>query len=139
MAEAKIIEDLDNLRGEDVFDQDGRPLGSIQDVYALGEDSAPMWVTVEPSEGFAGKRLVFVPLARLKLQDDRLQVPYSVAHLREAPEVEADGELTEEQDRELRDFYAIDLADAEQRTDNVSYAAQVPDGDGQPKRLDSQS
>jgi hypothetical protein len=136
MAEAKIIEDLDNLRGQKVYDQDDRPLGEIRDVYAMGEDKTPMWVTLEPSEGIAAKRLVFVPLARLKLQEDRLRVPYSTGHLRGAPEVEAGDELSEEQDRELRDFYAIDLADGEQRTDNVSYAAQVPDGDGPARRVD---
>ena len=135
MSETRIIEDLKNLQGESVWDQDGRGLGKIRHVFGLGEHDAPMWVTLEASEGLSSGRLVFVPVARLKLEDDRLRVPYSAAHLRESPEVEVSDELSEEQDRALRDYYAVDLADTEQRTDNVSYAAQVPDGDGPARQL----
>jgi sporulation protein YlmC with PRC-barrel domain len=138
MAEARIIEDVQNLQGEKVYDSNGRGLGQIQHVYGLGEDNTPMWITLEASEGIGSKRVVFVPVARVKQESDRLQVPYSTKHLQESPEVEIADEISEEDDRALRDFYTVDLADNEQRTDNVSYAAQVPEGDGLAKRLDSE-
>jgi hypothetical protein len=138
MTEAKIIQNPDQLRGESIYDQDGRDVGTINTVYGIGDDAVPMWVTVESSQGVSDKRTLFIPVARIKQEDDRLRVPYSVAHLQEAPEVEEGEEVSEEQERELRDFYAIDLADGEQRTDNISYAAQVPQGDGPARRVDGE-
>lgn len=52
-----------------------------------------------------------------------------------APEVEPSDELSEEDDRMLRDYYAIDHADFEVRTDNDSYAARVPDAEGQVRKI----
>jgi hypothetical protein len=92
-----------------------------------GKNDAPMWVTIEVSGTTVGKRLVFVPLARLTQEQGEIRVPYSVTHISSAPEVEADDELSEQDERALRDYYAIDLADQEMRTDNESYANRVPD------------
>lgn len=138
MTESNIIEDPEGLQGESVYDQDGREVGEIKTIYGLGEDKVPMWFGVETKEGIAEKRTVLIPAARLKSEDDQLRVPYSVNHLQDSPEVEDGDEISEEQDRELRDFYAIDLADHEQRTDNISYAAQVPDGEGPATKLEGE-
>ncbi len=138
MTESKIIENPDELQGEAVYDQDGREVGKIQTIYGIGEDKVPMWFAIETREGITDRRTVLIPAARLKQEDDQLRVPYSVNHLQESPEVEDGDEISEEQDRELRDFYAIDLGDNEQRTDNISYAAQVPDGDGPAKKIEGE-
>lgn len=133
---ASPIEDVSSLPGRKVVDQEGADLGEIKDVYGLGDDGEPMWVTVEASSGSEGGKLVFVPMARLREQGGDLSVPYSAEHVQDAPEVEAEDEVSEEDDRKLRDYYAIDLADQEFRSDNnVSYAAQVPEGDGQARRV----
>ncbi len=52
-----------------------------------------------------------------------------------SPEVEPSDELSDGDDRMLRDYYAVDHADFEQRTDNDSYASRVPDAEGQPRKL----
>src|SRR5437588_8556386 len=44
---ASAIEDVSSLPGETINDQDGRKLGEVKDIYAVGEDDTPMWVTVE--------------------------------------------------------------------------------------------
>src|SRR5690348_12061210 len=115
---ASAIEDVGKLPGETVCDQDGAKIGKVKRLYSSGEDGAVMWVTVEASLGIANKREVFVPLARLKQEHDELRVPYSARHVQSAPEIEAGDELSEGDDRALRDYYAIDLADQEVRTDN---------------------
>jgi hypothetical protein len=122
------------LSGEHVWDQEGKDLGGIDEIYGIGEDGTPMWITLKIG-GMGSKRRVFVPMARLKHEAGRLCVPYSTRHLETAPDLEIGDEVSEEHERALRDFYAIDLADAEQRSDNVSYAAQVPDGDGPAQKL----
>src|SRR5205823_2021664 len=95
-----------------------------------GDGETVMWVTVETSIGIGNKREVFVPLARLKHEHDQLRVPYSSQHLQSSPDIEPGEELSEADDRALRDYYAIDLADQELRTDNDSYAGQVPGEQG---------
>ena len=134
---ASPIEDVNSLPGESLHDQVGQKIGTIKDVYGTGDDGDAMWVTVEASTGLVSSRMVFVPVSRLKHEDDQVRVPYSAQRIERAPEVDPADELSPEDDRRLRDFYAIDLADQEVRTDNDSYAERVPDGDGPARRLTS--
>lgn len=124
--------DIDDLPGETLSDQDGRKIGEIKEVCDNGGDRAPMWVFVEASFSLMKKRLVLVPVARIKEERGRFLVPYSIHHIEGSPEVEANGDLSARDDRLLRDHYGIDRADAELRTDNDSYATQVEDGPGTP-------
>jgi hypothetical protein len=134
---ASAIEDPSKLQGKTVSDQDGLKIGRIKRLYTLGGDESVMWVTIETSLAVGRDREVFVPLARLKHEQGEVRVPYSVQHVQSAPEVEAGEELSENDDRKLRDFYSVDLADRELRTDNESYANQVPEGDGEAQRVKS--
>ena len=136
---ASAIEDVSGLPGETVCDQDGMKIGKIKHLYSGGDGDSVMWVTVETSIGIANNREVFVPLARLKHENDELRVPYSTQHIQRAPQVEAEGEeLSEGDDRALRDYYSIDLADQEVRSDNESYAAQIPDQDGTARQIEAE-
>ena len=134
---ASAIEDVSGLPGETLRDQDGMKIGKIKQLYSGGDGEAVMWVTVETAMGIGNKRDVFVPLARLKQEDDQIRVPYSSQHIQSAPEVDAGEKLDDGDDRALRDYYSVDLADQELRTDNDSYAAQVPEDDGTAKQLDA--
>ena len=136
---ASAIDDVSSLPGETVNDQDGRKIGEVKEIYAVGEDETPMWVTIESATGLGRSRLVFVPLARIKKQQDEIRVPYSFAHVHESPEVEPTGELSEEDDRALRVYYAIGLADQELVDSAQSYASQVPDEDGQAREVEASS
>jgi PRC-barrel domain len=71
------IEDPGSLPGRKVVDQEGADLGCIKDVYGLGDDGDPMWVTIDSETGGmkGDNKLVFVPLARLREQGDDLSVP----------------------------------------------------------------
>ncbi len=132
---ASAIEDVSSLPGKTLNDQEGQKVGEIKDLYGIDGESNPMWITVESSTGLSGSRTIFVPLARVKEEDGEVRVPYSTKHVQDAPEVEPSDELSAEDDRMLRDYYAIDHADFEMRTDNDSYAAQVPDEEGQVRKI----
>lgn len=132
---AAPIEDPSELQGTSVYDQNGEKLGDVQELYAPGGDGDPMWAAVELSSAFQS-RTVYIPLARMKSEDDEVRVPYSTAHIAESPEVEAGDELSREDDEQLREFYSVDQGDGEIRTDNDdSYAAQVPEGDEPSRKL----
>jgi sporulation protein YlmC with PRC-barrel domain len=133
---ASAIEDVSSLPGETVNDQDGRKIGQVKEIFAVGDDETPMWVTIEASTGIGRARRIFVPLARIKRQGDEIRVPYSYSHVHDSPEVEAEDELSEEDERALRGYYAIGLADQELVGAAQSYASQVPDEDGPARRID---
>jgi len=101
---------------------------------------AARYCTITLSGALLGSdKIVFVPLARLKEEQDGLRVPYSSQHIDQCPEVEPSDEISAEDDRKLRDHYGIDRADHELRTDNDSYAERVPEGDEQPHKVSSES
>lgn len=133
---ASAIEDPSELPGENLCDQDGAKIGEIKHVYGIGDGEEPMWVEVEMSTGLGRSRAVFVPMARIKEDHGDIRVPYSGQHLLGSPEVEADGTISEADDQALRSYYAIGAGDQELRTDNDSYASQVPDGEGEAQRLE---
>jgi len=135
---ASAIEDVSSLPGETVCDQDGLKIGKVKQLYSAGDEDAVMWVTVETSLGIGNKRLVFIPLARLKHERDELRVPYSAQHVQSSPEVDAGEQLSKGDDQALRDYYAIGLGDQELRTDNDSYAGQVPDGEDPAEQIDAE-
>ncbi len=124
--------DLDNIEGETLNDQDGRSIGKIKEVCGKDGDGEPMWVVVDASFGLMQKRVVIVPVARMKEEQDAILVPYSLKHVQASPEIEPSDELSAEDDRALRDHYGIDRADQELRADNESYASRVVDGPGTP-------
>jgi len=123
------VEDVTELPGKTVRDQDEESIGEIKEIYAIGGNGHPTWVTVEaqPEDGEA--RTVFIPLARLKYEFDELCVPYTREHILSSPEVEATDKLSEDDEHALRGFYSIGVGDGELRTDNNSYATLVPDED----------
>lgn len=131
------IEDVGSLPGETIRDQDGRKIGEVKEIYGVGENDTPMWVTVEASTGIGRSRLVFIPIARLKQTGEEIRTPYSFQHIQESPEVEVDDELSEEDERSLRIYYAIGLADQEFVENAQSYASQVPDEDEPARKLDA--
>jgi hypothetical protein len=136
---ASAIEDVNGLPGETVSDQEGHKIGKVKEVYAVGDGGAPMWVTVETSTGLGRSRIVFVPIARLKHEHGKVRVPYSFQHIQSAPEVEPADELADRDDRALRDYYGIDLADQEVRSDNESYASLVPEGEEPATRVQGEA
>jgi hypothetical protein len=128
------IEDVSRLPGKTIRDQNETPIGKVADIYAIDGDGEPMWVTVE-ARFDAEKRTVFVPLARIKVERDELEVPYTKEHVGRAPEVDGSEGISPECERELRDHYGIDTGDQELRSDNKSYATLVPEGEGIAKRV----
>jgi hypothetical protein len=134
---ASPVEDTSSLPGQTVTDQEGVDIGEVKDVYAVSDD-APMWVTIEASTGLAGSKTVFVPIARLKEEQGNLRVPYSVEWIKNSPQVEAEDELSAEDDRMLRDYYAIDHADQEFRAEGESYASKVPRPEHPPRKVDAE-
>jgi uncharacterized protein (TIGR02271 family) len=92
-----------NVYGADVYSTDGDKIGSAGQVYLDNRTGDPAWVSVRT--GLFGRRESFVPLAEAELSDDRLQVPFGKDKVKNAPQVDQDGELSPADEDELYRYY----------------------------------
>jgi sporulation protein YlmC with PRC-barrel domain len=103
--------ELDNIRewrGQDVVDPEGEKIGTLEDVYFDIDSTEPQFARVKT--GMLGKRLTFVPLADAVAGRDRLQVAFDKDRVKDAPSIEPDGELSEQDEADLYRFYGLDYA-----------------------------
>ena len=92
------------LIGRTAIDSEGNKVGKIGQVYLDDQSGAPTWVTV--TTGLFGTKQSFAPLQGHTLDGDdvRLGVPKDL--IKDAPNVEDDGHLQEDEQTALYDHYA---------------------------------
>jgi uncharacterized protein (TIGR02271 family) len=116
------INDVQTWRGRHAVDSDGDKLGTVEDIYLDRQSGEPEWAAVKT--GLFGMRLSFVPLDGASAAGDQVRLAHAKATIKDAPNVEADGELSPEEERRLYDHYGRgDYGDwddsAEDRTEAV--------------------
>ena len=92
---------VSDLVGRTAIDPDGDKVGTVFDVYVDNETSQPEWLAI--TTGMFGTKVSFVPIAGAYLDGDDIVVAYSKDHVKDAPNADADGQLSEE---EVDDLYA---------------------------------
>ena len=92
--------------GRVMVDRDGNRLGEITDIYLDRETDRPEWAVVRT--GLFGLRSSFVPLAEAREIDDQIQIPHERTLVKDAPNIEADGQLSEAEEAELYRHYGLD-------------------------------
>ena len=97
--------DLRNLFDADVYEQDGDKIGSAGQVYLDNNSGEPEWVTVKT--GLFGTKESFVPLRNASLSEGRIVVPFGKDRVKGAPKIDADGQLTPEEEDELYRYYEL--------------------------------
>ena len=90
-------------RGRTVRDQDGNELGTLSELYLDSETSRPAWAGVK--RGRLRTTETIVPLADATEDGEELRVPFDRARFDDAPDIDPDVELTEEQERLLHEHY----------------------------------
>jgi Domain of unknown function (DUF2382)/PRC-barrel domain len=94
-----------DFRGRTLIDRDGDKIGKIDDVYPDRQDGQPEWALV--NTGLFGTRKTFVPLGAAQPVGEDLRVPFEKGQVKDAPRIEADGELSESEERQLRTHYDV--------------------------------
>ena len=94
-----------SLIGQTLFDHTGTKIGKIGQVYLDEYHDQPEWVTV--NTGLFGSSESFVPLAEASLTDGGVGVPYSKNTIKDAPNIEDSGALTEAQEQDLYEHYDV--------------------------------
>ena len=97
-------------RGRDAVDSDGDKIGSIDEIYLDAETGKPEWLAVKT--GLFGSKVSFVPIAEARDTGGEVQVPYDKQQVKDAPNAEADGELSQEEEASLYGHYGLDYSEA---------------------------
>lgn len=101
--------EIGRVIGRDVYDPDGDKIGSAGQIYVDDHTGQPEWVTVRT--GLFGLRESFVPLADAALTDDGLSVRYGKDFVKDAPNVDDEGRLSQEEEDRLYAYYARSTTD----------------------------
>jgi uncharacterized protein (TIGR02271 family) len=97
------LQDVENWRGRTLVDADGDKIGSIDDVYLDRQSGEPEWLAVKT--GLLGRKVSFVPIRDAGLSGDEVRVAHAKDKVKDAPNVDPDGELSPEEERRLYEHY----------------------------------
>jgi uncharacterized protein (TIGR02271 family) len=94
-------------RGRQLVDRDGDKVGKINEVYLDTTTNQPEWALV--NTGLFGTKSTFVPLRDATATgDDEVRVSHEKSHIKDAPAIDADGELSERDEAALYRHYDLD-------------------------------
>jgi uncharacterized protein (TIGR02271 family) len=98
-------------RGQELLDNDGEKIGTIEEIYLDTDTDQPEWALVKT--GLFGGKGTFVPLAQANPTGDGVQVPFEKAHVKDAPNVDPDGQLSRSEERTLYEHYGLGYDDSQ--------------------------
>jgi len=112
------LPDVDTVlgwRGRTITDETGEKIGKFEEIYLDTQTDRPEWAAVR--SGLFGRRQLLVPLSEAEERDDgTLQVPFAKSHVESAPDVDADGELSQDEEARLYGHYGLDYSKEESET-----------------------
>jgi uncharacterized protein (TIGR02271 family) len=121
------IDTVQSWQGRTMVDPAGDKLGTIDAIYLDDETGLPEWATV--TSGLFAAKTTFVPLAQAQATGDSVQVPYHKDQVTDAPTMQADGSLSQDDEAKLYRHYGLDYT--ESRSDSGLPADERDrDGDG---------
>jgi uncharacterized protein (TIGR02271 family) len=91
--------------GQDLVDPDHDKIGKIDQVYVDRETGEPTFVAVKT--GLFGTRSSLVPIDAAQAHGEDVQVPYGKDQVKDAPNVDADAELSEAEEQQLYAHYGL--------------------------------
>ncbi|QCU78827.1 DUF2382 domain-containing protein [Citricoccus sp. SGAir0253] len=97
---------VENLQNATVYGNDGEKIGSVGQVYLDDQTDRPTFVTVRT--GLFGMNETFIPVSEATQTADGLTVPFDKAFVKDAPNIDADGSLTPEEERRIYEYYRMD-------------------------------
>ncbi len=114
---------LERLDGQPVIGSDGSKIGTVEDIYFDQDTREPEWALVKT--GMFGSKTTFVPITNATVEGDELRVPFSKDQVKGAPNLEDDGELSQDEEAMLAQHYGMSYSEAPSDTG-------LPQGGGQP-------
>jgi uncharacterized protein (TIGR02271 family) len=115
--EERVVPTPDEImswRGSELYDRDGDKIGRIEEIYLDQETDRPEWALV--NTGLFGSKSTFVPIADASQGDDGVRVPFEKDKVKDAPGIEPEGELSQQQEAELYRHYGMDYGESRSDT-----------------------
>jgi uncharacterized protein (TIGR02271 family) len=106
---APTIETAQAWQGRTMVDPAGDKLGTIDAIYLDDETGQPEWATV--ASGLFSAKVAFVPLAQAQDIGDSVRVPYDKEQVKNAPVMQADGSLSQDDEAQLYRHYGLEYSD----------------------------
>ncbi|HET6549434.1 MAG TPA: PRC and DUF2382 domain-containing protein, partial [Solirubrobacter sp.] len=103
-------EDVLHWRGRTLVDAEGAKIGAIDEIYLDADTDGPEWAVV--STGLFGNKQSFVPIGDATSSGDGIRVPFEKAVVKDAPRIDPDGRLSQDEERELYRHYGRDYGDS---------------------------
>lgn len=103
------LQDIQTWRGRTLHDARHDKIGEITEIYLDRRSGEPEWMTVKT--GLLGRKVTFVPMRGAHAVEDRVVASVSKAAVKDAPSIDADGELSPEEERRLYAHYGMDFGD----------------------------
>ena len=113
---------VDLIRGANVIDTDGDKIGTVEQVYIDPATGNPIWASVRT--GLFGTKESFVPLDDASFANSDVTVGYDKAFVKDAPRVDADGSLSEDDIDTLHTYYGRNYTSTD--TGTTTDAGYVP-------------
>jgi uncharacterized protein (TIGR02271 family) len=116
----RTLEDVQTWRGMTAVDSNGDKVGKIEEIYLDRRSGEPEWATV--NTGLFGMRTSFVPIGDAHGGGEAVRLGYTKDQIKDAPSIDADGELSSEEERRLYEHYG--------RSDYGDWDAESDRGEG---------
>lgn len=104
---------LEQLQNATVYSTSGDKIGSVGQVYLDDQTEQPTFVTVKT--GLFGTKETFVPLDKAQATEGGVTVPFEKDFVKDAPNVDADANLTPEEEQRIYEYYSMDYAGHDDR------------------------
>ena len=105
------VDTVRNWQGSTMVDRDGDRIGDIESIYVDDQTGEPEWALV--NTGLFGSRSSFVPIAQASGYGDQVQVPFEKQRVKDAPNMDPDGHLSEQEEQELWRHYGLDYGNGD--------------------------
>jgi len=98
--------DAYDWNGRTVVGSDGEKIGKVDEVYLDTASGRPEWLAVHT--GLFGTKTNFVPLEGASPAGEDVRVAYTKDQVKDAPGIDPDGSLKDEEERSLWSHYGLD-------------------------------
>jgi uncharacterized protein (TIGR02271 family) len=103
--------DLRGFQGRELVDPQGDKIGTIEDIYLDDQTGEPEWLAVRT--GMFGMRQSFVPIAGASLQGEQVVCRFDKATVKDAPNADADGALSQDEEARLYSHYGMSYSESQ--------------------------
>jgi uncharacterized protein (TIGR02271 family) len=97
-------------RGQNLVGSDGGKVGKIEEIYLDTETNEPEWARVHT--GMFGSKSSFVPIGDAQDDGGSVTVPFAKSQVTDAPKMDPDGELSQQDEAALYRHYGMDYSES---------------------------